>query len=179
MTKLKDSFLLILRRPSDPRSLGITAPNSRMADEEQNACKTSYNKRMLKACIQPIRFAQVGFLDIWLDDSRQCRNFFLRSFWSRIYDSPNNIVSAFGSKKERKIHSNNRRNGCIILEIIADVLALRCTLDSTCMPRVCCLWVQRYEISIFAFHRLNMQILRYNRFQTAVSFSSYHESKSK
>ena len=179
MTKLKDSFLLILRRPSDPRSLGITAPNSRMADEEQNACKTSYNKRMLKACIQPIRFAQVGFLDIWLDDSRQCRNFFLRSFWSRIYDSPNNIVSAFGGEKERKIHSNNRRNGCIILEIIADVLAFRCTLDSTCMPRVCCLWVQRYEISIFAFHRLNMQILRYNRFQTAVSFSSYHESKSK
>ena len=92
---------------------------------------------MLKACIQPIRFAQVGVLDIWLDDSRQCRNFFLRSFWSRIYDSPNNIVSAFGSKKERKIHSNNRRNGCIILAIIADVLALRCTLDSTCMPRVC------------------------------------------
>lgn len=83
---------------------------------------------------------------------------FLRSFWSRIYDSPNNIVSAFGSKKERKIHTNNRRNGCIILAIIADVLALRCTLDSTCMPRVCCFWVQRYEIFIFAFHSLNMQI---------------------
>ena len=51
-----------------------------MADEEQNACKTSYNKQMLKACIQPIRFAQVGFLDIWLGDSRQCGNFFYVHF---------------------------------------------------------------------------------------------------
>ena len=39
------------------------------------------------------------------------------------YDSPNNIVSAFRSKKEREIHSSNKRNGFIILAIITMIIS--------------------------------------------------------
>lgn len=60
----------------------------------------------------------------FLSMKESCVTLILNSEYKKLpYDSPNNIVSAFRSKKEREIHSSNKRNGFIILAIITMIIS--------------------------------------------------------